>query len=350
MGDGFAAEFAELRSGRLKEFAIHGDAENARDGEATFVAVVVRKAGDPTPHDAASIGNEHGVGGIEIGAEIDLAAAGGLETARVGIEVANVVLDGAIGGTEENIFVADVKKVGTFGGAGAGIGQLEHDATVFPLGEAGVEGLINVGDRLAAFGFVEVTASDEESFVVGMENEGVAPFVDFAVAMKSLGKDGILGAFLPLDEVLIANGRPLFGVGLGRFLGDAGVENHGLAVAVDRAGARPDAGFALLASWRESNGKRFPMGEIATADVTPIFRAAAIGIEGVELVKEMVITAIEDWAVGIVDPIAGRGDVKDGMAGIGLRARGSGGKSGFGALQGGGVRLSAGGEAKEKEA
>ncbi len=57
---------------------------------------------------------------------------------------------------------------------------------------------------------------------------------------------------------------------------DAGVKNHGLSQAVDRAATGPDFRLTRLAGRPERDGQRFPFGEIAAADVPPVFRPASV--------------------------------------------------------------------------
>src|ERR1700722_3028246 len=90
------------------------------------------------------------IGGVEVGAEINLTATGCVETAGVGIEVADIILDGAVRGAEKNPLIADIEKVGAFGGAGICVGKLKENATIFPLSEAAILGLVDVHDSLTA--------------------------------------------------------------------------------------------------------------------------------------------------------------------------------------------------------
>src|SRR2546421_9049349 len=98
---------------------------------------------------------------------------------------------------------------------------------------------------------------------------------------------------------------------LGGFSGsDAGVKNHWLAPAVNRAAAGPDFGFTRFQRGCECDGQGFPFGQIAALYVPPIFGAAAIA-EGMQLIEEVVPAAMINWAVRIVDPLGGGGDVEN---------------------------------------
>jgi len=63
-----------------------------------------------------------------------------------------------------------------------------------------------------------------------------------------------------------------------------------------------------------------PAGQIAAANVAPIFGTAAVA-EWVQLIKQVVIALIVDGTVGIVDPLGRSGDVKNRVRGIRLGAR-----------------------------
>src|SRR5882724_923719 len=109
---------------------------------------------------------------------------------------------------------------------------------------------------------------------------------------------------------------------------DAGVKNHGLSQAVDRAATGPDFRLPRLAGRPERDGQGFPFGEIAAAGVSPVFRPAFVA-ERIELIEEMVKTPVINGAVWIIDPL-GRGcDMKNRAGGIGLGDR-------HGGLDGGG--------------
>src|SRR5882724_2683956 len=107
-------------------------------------------------------------------------------------------------------------------------------------------------------------------------------------------------------------------MGLGGFSrSDAGVKNHGLSQAVDRAATGPDFRLTRLAGRPERDGQGLPFREIAAAGVPPVFRPALIA-ERIELVEEMVKSFVINGAVGIIDPL-GRGcDMKNRAGGIGL--------------------------------
>src|SRR6266542_5217655 len=64
----------------------------------------------------------------------------------------------------------------------------------------------------------------------------------------------------------------------------------------------------------------FPLHEVATADMSPVFRATAI-TERMQLVEEVIKTFVKDRAVRIIDPLGRSRDVKDGACRIGLRPR-----------------------------
>src|SRR5262249_21281498 len=102
--------------------------------------------------------------------------------------------------------------------------------------------------------------------------------------------------------------------------------------------AGPDRLFAFVAGRRDGDGKMFPLRQIATADVPPILHAASIG-KRVELIKEMVITFVENRPVRIVHPLRRCSDVKNRPRRISLRARDGGLDSSGGANQGFLIRL-----------
>src|SRR5206468_5126723 len=116
-------------------------------------------------------------------------------------------------------------------------------------------------------------------------------------------------------------GRPLLGVRHGGFAGrDAGVKSHWLTFAIDRAATGPDLRFPRLTGRRQRDGKMFPFHEVTTADMSPVFRSAAI-TERMQLVEQVIKTLVIDRAVRIVDPLGRGRDVKNGAGGISLGAR-----------------------------
>src|SRR5581483_3537509 len=221
---------------------------------------------------------------------------------------------------DEDPVAAHLKKIGAFNIPDIGVGMLKKNAAVNPLRQRRVLRFVDVDDGLAAFVLVEVAAADEKGFSGSVENERVAPFVDFPVAVESLGKDRIAGQFAPVDEVVIAESGPLLGmVPGGTVEGDAGVEDHRLSVAVDRAATGPDALLLAVGGGTERNGEALPISEIAAANVAPVFWAVAIA-ERIELIKQVVPTVVIDGAIGIVHPLGGSSDMKNGMPGISLGA------------------------------
>lgn len=331
---GVAAEFVELGNRFLLKLAVGGDTEEAGDGEAAVPAVAAGEIVDPAPKDAAAIVAKHGVGGVKAGAVIHPAAGGGVEAAGAGIEITDEPLGGGGGGDDEDPVIADLEKVGAFDVANVGIGMLKKNAAIDPLGEGRVLGFVDVDDGLAAFALVEVAAADEKGFARVVKDKGIAPFVDFAVAMESFGEDGVVRQLAPVDELAIAEGGPLFGVVAGGTVeSDAGVEDHGLAVAIDGAGAGPDALLIEVSGRAEGDGEALPMGEVAAADVAPVFWAVALA-EGVELIKEVIPAVVVNRAVGVVHPLGGSDDVEGGIPRIGLGARRGGVDGGLGAGDG----------------
>src|SRR2546427_261773 len=64
----------------------------------------------------------------------------------------------------------------------------------------------------------------------------------------------------------------------------------------------------------------FPFHQVTTADMSPVFRTAAIA-EWMQLVEEVIKSFVKDRAVRIVDPLGRGGDVKNWARGISLSAR-----------------------------
>src|SRR5207247_9368927 len=114
---------------------------------------------------------------------------------------------------------------------------------------------------------------------------------------------------------------PLVGMVKGRFVGtDTGIKTHRLAQAIDRAATGPNLRLSPVAGRRKRDGEMLPFRQVAAPNVPPVFRATAI-TERVQLVEEVIITFVINRAVRIVDPLRGRGDVKDRSGGISLSAR-----------------------------
>src|SRR5260221_8220666 len=100
-------------------------------------------------------------------------------------------------------------------------------------------------------------------------------------------------------------------MGLGGFSrSDAGVKNHGLSQAVDRAATGPDFRLTRLAGRPERDGQGFPFREIAATGVPPVFRPASVA-ERIELIEQMVKTFIINGAVWIIDPLGRSSDMKN---------------------------------------
>src|SRR5258708_18540289 len=91
--------------------------------------------------------------------------------------------------------------------------------------------------------------------------------------------------------------------------GDAGVKNHWLAQAVDRAATRPPLRLARFGGGRERDGQGFPSRQVPAARVPPIFRPAGV-VERIKLVEQMIITLVKNGPVRVIDPLRGSGDVK----------------------------------------
>jgi len=80
-----------------------------------------------------------------------------------------------------------------------------------------------------------------------VEDEGVAPIVNFGVAVQGFGENGISRVLLPDNQVFVTDGGPLFGEVAGGFsFLDAGVEDQRLAPGVGRSTARKDVFLAGL--------------------------------------------------------------------------------------------------------
>ncbi len=108
---------------------------------------------------------------------------------------------------------------------------------------------------------------------------------------------------------------------LGRFSwSDAGVKNHRLSLAVNRAATGPDFRLTRLARRPERDGQRFPFGQIAAADVPPVFRPALVA-ERMQLIEEMIKTSVINGSVRIIHPLGRNCDVKNRTGGIGLGVR-----------------------------
>ena len=63
------------------------------------------------------------------------------------------------------------------------------------------------------------------------------------------------------------------------------------------------------------------MRQVAAANVAPVLGPILIAV-GVQLVKQVVIAFVKNRAVGVVNPLGRGGDVKNGVGGVGLSARG----------------------------
>src|SRR6266550_1802329 len=127
--------------------------------------------------------------------------------------------------------------------------------------------------------------------------------------------------FAPGNQIIITGGRPLFGMVQRRFpASDAGVKDHRLTLAIDRAATGPDFRFTGFTGRPERDGQMLPFRQITTANVSPVFRAAAIA-ERMQLIEEMIKTFVKNRAIRIVDPLGRSRDVKNRPGGISLGAR-----------------------------
>ena len=158
------------------------------------------------------------------------------------IKVADIVLDFPVRRNEQDPTIAKLEKIWALSRARPGIENLKQDAAIFPFGQVGFLRFINVHDRLAPFGFIEVATQHKKRVIAMMENKWIAPLINFFAVVKRLGKDRIGRRLAPLDQIgIVTDRRPLFGMGLGGLAGgNAGVKDHRFALAIDGAAARPN--------------------------------------------------------------------------------------------------------------